>query len=340
MSIKNQHVIICSVVCLLFVTGFQTMLVAQRNKGTVAPKPLFRDPVYDGAADPVVIWNKKEKKWFMFYTNRRAKADSLNGVKWVHGTRIGIAESKDGATWRYRDTADIKFRPVKDYTHWAPEVIEHNELYHMYLTYVPGVFSDWNHPRDIIHLTSENLLAWKYESTLKFASDKIIDACVFPLPDGSWRMYYNNERDRKSIYYADSKDLYHWQDGSKVVGDRGCEGPKVFQWKGTNWMIVDNWRGLGVYQSDDFVNWKRQEENLLAAPGTGEDDQVMGGHCDVVVNGDRAFLFYFTHPGRTAGVKEDTYAQRRSSLQVTEIFYNNKVLYCDRNKPTYVRLGK
>jgi hypothetical protein len=30
--------------------------------GLVAAKPLFRDPVYDGAADPVVVWNRAEKK--------------------------------------------------------------------------------------------------------------------------------------------------------------------------------------------------------------------------------------------------------------------------------------
>lgn len=55
-------------------------------KGALAPKPLFRDPVYDGAADPTIIWNRGEKKWFMFYTNRRA-TDTINGgVSWVHGT--------------------------------------------------------------------------------------------------------------------------------------------------------------------------------------------------------------------------------------------------------------
>ena len=123
---------------------------AQKSKqGNLAAKPLFRDPIYDGAADPTIIWNSKEKKWFMFYTNRRAKDTTLDGVKWVHGTRIGIAESADGgATWKYRDTCDIQYR-LTDYTHWAPEVIEYKGLYHMYLTYVPGVFSDWKHPRQI-----------------------------------------------------------------------------------------------------------------------------------------------------------------------------------------------
>ena len=37
---------------------------------TAAPKPLYRDPVYDGAADPVVIWNPAVQRWWMFYTNR------------------------------------------------------------------------------------------------------------------------------------------------------------------------------------------------------------------------------------------------------------------------------
>lgn len=31
----------------------------------LAPKPLFRDPVHDGAADPVVVWNRGEQKWFI-----------------------------------------------------------------------------------------------------------------------------------------------------------------------------------------------------------------------------------------------------------------------------------
>jgi GH43 family beta-xylosidase len=61
----------------------------------MASKPLFRDPVFDGAADPAVVWNPDRRAWWMFYTNRRANAPGLSGVAWVHGTRIGIAESTD-----------------------------------------------------------------------------------------------------------------------------------------------------------------------------------------------------------------------------------------------------
>jgi hypothetical protein len=314
-------------------------LAQQKPAGTLAPKPLFRDPVYDGAADPVVIWNKKEKKWFMFYTNRRATDTTAQGVTWVHGTRIGIAESVDGATWRYRDTANINYRPTPQYTHWAPDVVEDKGVYHMFLTYVPGIFTDWNHPRNILHLTSSDLLNWKYESTLKLATDKVIDASVYHMPDGTWRMWYNNERDGKSIYYADSPDLYTWQEKGKALAERG-EGPKVFQWKGRYWMVIDKWKGLGVYSSTDLKQWQAQPERLLELPGQGPFDQAIGGHPDVVVQGDRAYLFYFTHPARTQGTPSAaaTIDTKRSLIQVVELHYKDGSITANRDQPTYIKL--
>jgi hypothetical protein len=320
--------------------------------GKPAAKPLFRDPIHDGAADPVLCWNRQEKKWFMFYTNRRANLAKEQGVAWVHGTHIGIAESSDyGATWTYRGIADIDLGEPNQMpqgtqhgwrhmlcTYWAPEVIEHNGTYHMYLTHVPGIFDDWRHPRDIVHLTSQDLLKWTQRSVLKLSSDRVIDACVLRLPDGTWRLWYNNERDGKSIYYADSPDLYQWNDKGKALGDRPGEGPKVFQWQGKYWMVVDVWHGLGVYHSDDLLHWTRQQENLLEQPGTGPDDQVKGGHPDVVVSGDRAFLFYFTHPSRRDGGPQSSYEQARSSIQVVKLEYKEGKLTCYRDKPTYIQL--
>lgn len=309
------------------------------SPGEIAPKPLFRDPVHDGAADPVVVWNRQERKWFMFYTNRRANLTNAAGVEWVHGTRIGIAESRDGATWRYRGVARMEM-DADAVTHWAPEVVEHEGLYHMFLTVVPGVFRDWNAPRRIVHLTSTNLLEWRQESVPRLASDRVIDASVFRLPDGSWRMWYNNERDGKSIYHADSPDLYAWTDRGKAVGQRAGEGPKVFRWQDRYWMVVDEWRGLGVYHSNDALRWTRQARLLLDTPGTGADDGVIGQHPDVVASGDRAFLFYFTHPGRRGGdARRDGYEQRRSSLQVVELEFSRGELTADRDRPTRVKLA-
>jgi sucrose-6-phosphate hydrolase SacC (GH32 family) len=75
-----------------------------------------------------------------------------------------MAESSDGgATWTYRGTADISYGKnvhPDGYTYWAPEVIWFNGTYHMYLSYVPGIFTDWNHPREIVHLTSKNGIKW------------------------------------------------------------------------------------------------------------------------------------------------------------------------------------
>ena len=210
----------------------------------------------------------------------------------------------------------------------------------MYLTYVPGIFENWSHPRTILHLTSENLLDWTYQSTVQLANDKVIDACVYRLKDGTWRMWYNNEQDNKSIYYADSTDLYHWQNKGKAVGDHRGEGPMVFDWKGYLWMVVDNWNGLGVYRSDDAQHWTRQPYNLLQGGGTGLDDQVQGQHPDIVVDGQRAYLFYFTHPGRRGpDTRKDTSEQRRSSIQVVELQYDNGWLTCDRDIPTIIDLS-
>ncbi len=317
---------------------------AKETIGKVADRPLYRDPVYDGAADPVVIWNPHRARWWMFYTNRRANAEDVDGVTWVHGTRIGIAESCDGgASWTYAGTANIDL-PVEvsgsQPTHWAPEVITGPDgMHHMYLTVVPGIFKDWNHPRSIAHLTSKDLRNWRYESVLKLATDKVIDACVVQLPDGRWRMWYNNERDGKSIYYAESKDLYTWVDKSKSVGDRSGEGPKVFRWHDAWWMITDIWQGLAVYRSGDALQWVRQTSgDLLKEPGTGPDDGTFGHHVDVVVQADRAFIFYFTHPGQSPSERSGVSDTRRSTLHVAELTHENGKLAVDRNAPVRIQL--
>jgi Glycosyl hydrolases family 43 len=329
-----------SVLCLilLLATG-----IAAQDAGNLANKPLYRDPVFDGAADPVVIWNPKVKKWWMFYTNRRANVAGLSGVAWVHGTPIGIAESADrGASWKYLKNAAIALPDNfggKDATFWAPDIVRGGDgKWHMFLTVVAGIFDNWQHPRDIVHLTSKNLADWKYFQTLKLSSDRVIDANLTQTPDGAWRMWYNNERDNKSIYYADSKDLNTWTDQGKAVNDRPGEGPKIFWWKGKYWMIVDQWRGLGVYYSVNAVFWTPQPGNILAVPGKGDDDGVIGQHADVVISGDRAFLFYFTHPGKRPDAPKDQTGQRRSSIQVVELKFDGGVLSCDRDQPTYIKL--
>ena len=306
-------------------------------KGAAAV-PLFRDPVHDGAADPVVVWNRAKKNWWMLYTNRRADLAGRGGVEWVHGTHIGIAESSDGgAHWKYVSEADIPL--VKpDYTLWAPEVIYTGGMYHMFLTVVPGTFSDWNHPRHIQHFTSKDLLHWKALADVNLPSDRTIDACVFKLKDGSWRLWYKNETAGSRIWYSDSKDLVHWDAKGVAIKEIGGEGPVVFEWKGAYWMLEDT-TGLSVFRSIDLGNWTAQADKLLKIGGTQATDHAVGQHPDVVVDGvGKAWLFYFTQQG---GEDRDPAVQgsmRRSVLHVSELQEAGGVLTVDRNAPAYIHM--
>ena len=334
------HSLFFSIGLLGLLAGCQTASTSTVGPLTekIAPKPLFRDPVYDGAADPTIIYSRAEKKWLMFYTNRRANVPGLTAVTWVHGTPIGIAESADGgATWTYRGTVDFpKDIPNTEGTptFWAPAVVYDKGVYHMYVVVVPGIFTDWNHPRNIVHVTSPDLKIWKYEGTLPLVTDKVIDPCVLHLPDGTWRLWYNNERTGKTTYYADSPDLYHWTDkgSAQLPRDRG-EAPLAFKWQGHYWLLIDLLGniGLGVYRSDDALTWERQPASLLDVPGKGTDDQNGGHHPEVVLSGDRAYLFYFVHPGAPN--------PKRSSIQVVELKYADGWLTCDRDAPTSILLA-
>ncbi|HXC94600.1 MAG TPA: hypothetical protein VNU92_02820 [Edaphobacter sp.] len=319
--------------------GVMLSASTQRASGqSTAAQPLFRDPVHDGAADPVVVWNRERKIWWMFYTNRRADIEDTTGVRWVHGTHIGIAESSDGgAHWKYVGEAKIPYGKP-DYTFWAPEVIDAGGTYHMFLTIVPGTFSDWNAERYILHLTSKDLLHWKPLEKVNLESDRTIDACVFRLPDSSWRLWYKNERDGSKIYYSDSTDLAHWSPKGIAVKTRG-EGPVVFQWKSSYWLIEDAWDGLGVFRSTDLANWERQPDYLLRQPGTQPTDGAKGQHPDVVVDGaGRAWLFYFTHQSGPDARQNDPNWNRHTVLHVTELHEADGVLTVDRNAPAGIHM--
>ena len=105
-------------------------------------------------------------------------------------------------------------------------------------------------------------------------------------------------------------------------------------------MIIDAWRGLEVYRSKDLLQWDKQAARLLEEGGSGQDDGAMGGHPDVVIRGDRAYLFYFTHPGRTRlhPARPSSYEAKRSVIQVTELKLNNGQISCNRDEPTYIQL--
>jgi hypothetical protein len=310
---------------------------AEKPSGKVAPKPLFRDPVHDGAADPSLIWNRAARKWMMFYTNRRADlpVSDPRDVAWVHGTQIGIAESKDGVTWHYAGIAKIPYGK-SDYTFWAPDLIWVTNKYHMFVTVVPGVFHDWNAPREIIHLTSTDLEHWTFVQKLPLPSNRTIDPELFKLDDGTWRLWYKDENDHSFIHSIDSGDLLHWTTDRVAISDRASEAPVVFRWKENLWLIVDSWNGLSVYKSSDALHWTAQKDNLLATPGAAPTDRAQGHHADVVLQRGRAYLYYFVHQIDADSAPGTNEPGHRSVIQVVELTQSNGVLSANRNLPVTI----
>jgi hypothetical protein len=105
-------------------------------------------------------------------------------------------------------------------------------------------------------------------------------------------------------------------------------------------MIVDAWKGMEIYSSDDLLKWTKQPNRILENPGKGKDDQAIGGHCDVVVNNGKAYIFYFTHPGRTKQKQpgQTPFDTKRSVIQLGELHYTNGEITCDRDEPVSIKL--
>jgi GH43 family beta-xylosidase len=302
---------------------------------------LYRDPVFDGATDPVMIFNRAERTWWMMYTSRRASAPGSD-VGWVHGSQIGAASlMEDGVTWLYRGTLDLEHEFGHN-TFWAPEIVWHNGLYHMYVSYIRGVPERWSgHRRNILHYTSEDLLRWTYEGKLALSSDYVIDACVCERPGGGYRLWYKDEADGSSTWVVDSEDLSQWERAKLAVRTQGGhEGPNVFWFRGFYWLVVDVWSGQAVFRSEDQVTWEEAGKILEASEGENPGDGVdvgPGHHADVVVDGDRAFIVYFTHPWRHI-TDASEWDRRRSVVLAAELEEKDGVLLCDRRRPLAMTL--
>lgn len=284
---------------------------------------LYRDPVYDGATDPRVVIDQSGR-WWMFYTQRRASLEDAGpGVSWIHGSRIGVATSEDGVAWRYDGTlepaaSDLVLEPGPppvgiDRTHWAPEVVWDGAQWRMYLTEIDGIPDRWpGFVREIVEYVSDDLRHWERRGSLALSSDRVIDAAVARTPDGLWRIWYKDEAADSVTMVASSPDLGEWRLDGVAIGGRPHEGPTVFELGGFWWMIVDEWRGMGVYRSDDGIRWLRQGDEdaviLADAPGGGH-----GNHGAHVHHGDELW-FYFFGTAEAAPLHAATGEPRRAAV--------------------------
>jgi len=142
-------------------------------------------------------------------------------------------------------------------------------------------------------------------------------------------MWYKDEANGSHIYAADSEDLSNWAVAGPVVTGKAQEGAAVFWWRGSYWMLVDRWQGMGVLRSADLATWTEQPDGILGIPGKRPDDADIGRHGEVVVQGPEATIFYFTHP---FGPKAHTEpGKHRSSLQVARLEVLDGRLVCDRD---------
>ncbi|VXC27118.1 Glycoside hydrolase, family 43 [Arthrobacter sp. 9AX] len=272
----------------------------------------YRDPLWDGPTDPILVPDHRTGEWVLFYTQRRATAPGLTGVEWVHGTAIGVARSSDGGlTWAYQGTVDGLVPPETELpaTLWAPDVVRIGDQWIMYLTVLGGVRTDWTGTASIVQFASRDLLTWQYLGAIDLDSPRVIDAAVARCGDGRYRLWYKDEARGSNTCSAVSDtpgDPSSWVLEGLTIPGRPHEGPKVFRLGGAFWMIVDEWRGQGIYRSEDGAGgWVRQDHSgglILKAPESVDGRPVVGRHADVVPlpqredGSDRALLVYFTHP--------------------------------------------
>lgn len=310
------------------------------------PAPLFRCPIYDGAADPAIQWNPERNEWWIFYTQRRANVPNLPGVAYCYGTKIGIAASSDnGRSWYYIGHANLPEPDLGENTFWAPDVFVDGDTYYMIVTYITGVHLNWGGKTRMLFYKSKDLMNWELVEEIK-NTDGCIDGQAWKMPDGNWKMWYKSPD--AQTYSATSKDLKSWTTtGNCEIKANGHEAPIVFYWKGKYWNIIDEcnlgYVGLHCYESDDATNWT-YNTSILNTPGMRPDDNDQGRHCDVVVVDDRAFIVYFTHPGRVYAsngveIEENTWEYKRSSLQMAELELVDGKIVCDRDKYSVQRLN-
>jgi len=129
--------------------------------------------------------------------------------------------------------------------------------------------------------------------------------------------------------------LYKWTPKGQAITFDHHEGVNVFKLGEKWWYIADLWRGQGVFRSDDCDNWEYQG-TILDKPGKRTGDDSIGHHADVVVQGDEAYIFYFTHPFRNKDESKRSY----TAVQVARLTTDGENLFCNRDEEYHFELKK
>ncbi|GAA3316560.1 glycosyl hydrolase [Nonomuraea dietziae] len=285
-------------------------------------RALITDPVHDGATDPVLVWNREEATWWCLFVHRRAntKIGGPARIGRCHGSQVAVASSADGGgSWLYRGTLDLPVERGLN-TFWGPDVLHHDGVYHLFVTFIRGVPDDpgwdthgrpspWH--RQVHHLTSADLWNWTHGSRLDLGTDHAVDPYVHPLPEGGFGLWFKDEARGGSIWRAVSPDLDEWKVEGQALAE-WHEGPAVFTLGGYAWMLAESRTGLAVYRSDDMREWRHR--GGLTVPGDVPRQPYVQPFSE-----ERAHLLYYAQTGRDSFGEEVPTAGQASDIRAAQL---------------------
>lgn len=273
----------------------------------VASSPLYRDPLFDGAHDPEMVWNYAEQCYWLLYLQNRYNIPLTDPAPLGRTslTDIGLASTPDGGrSWIYRGVAEGLDVPAsaradelppsgtQQYggaTWWRPAVTFADDIYHAFWVMWessrgmkgpdgPGAYANWN----LVHYTSNNLKSWQYNQTVR-TNSFAYDSDVFRLADGRYILFSTGQTRpvRGNPKVLQSRDLYRWSEctdpGLQVNID---EGPHAtwndmsIKWRGFAFINWDGSAHFGTNRpnmmrtSDGGLTWEMSNTTLYPGPGT------------------------------------------------------------------------
>ncbi|MGQ8338931.1 hypothetical protein ACUNWD_20400 [Sunxiuqinia sp. A32] len=342
---------------LLLLFANESLLNAQTDTGELVPAPIFVDPNYHGSCDPEIVWNESSERYFIYYTARKGNQENT-----FLGTPIGVISSSNLADWRFEGYCmfdGIGGKKDAEETFWAPAIISTNGFLHLFITYKPDTIPTkgaWGGPGKIVHYKTslkDPIKGWVKVEDMHDSTINALDATVYK-NENLFHVWYKGKKQgatKNELYHLTSSDFENWENqgfsksdvfNEKATGSSFEEAPYIFQWKDSFWLITDPHDGFFVYKSIDGENWIFQG-TILKEGGTRNLDTSMARHCSVIVNNDRAFIFYHVEPWRRYDLEKkkgkdrlpifkQPAMNRRSVLQMAELELLNGQLVCDRNK--------
>ena len=253
---------------------------------------IYRDPVYDGAADPTVIRRETDGTYFMFYTQRRATLE-CSGVEWAHGTKIGVAMC-DRFGWPFSPGSDES--GLNEYV----EITEDSVYYPYpgepeYVCFSNVMFSDklphdgYGYRRDKWYYAGTADLPFEEGKTTYWAPEVIFDGENYRMFVTSVDGVYADWSGKAEILQFISPDLVKWT----PLGAVPIDSPRVidacaFPLPSGGWRLwyKDEARGSHTFYIDtfDFTYWIYGGTATSDTPQEGPNVFELGGRYWLVAD--------------------------------------------------------